>query len=192
MEYCTSSYPCSLIAARCILGCNFIANWHRMRHGSTKTAGYSLLEMLVALAIVAGVLVMTVPYISSHQGERIEPLALTIAALMRGAHSNAMTSGEDATLSYDIEHKVFGALPDGKLVKLPDGVSLELTIATQSVSTTTASLVFFPDGSSTGGRVILSTKQSRISVIADWLTSAVRVERIDKDETPLHNSVNRD
>jgi general secretion pathway protein H len=55
---------------------------------------------------------------------------------------------------------------------LPDGLSFGL----QGAATATREIVFYPDGSSSGGAVVLGNARFRHRVATDWLTGRVSVD----------------
>ena len=63
---------------------------------------------------------------------------------------------------------------------LPEDIALELFTARSELESDTVGRVrFFPDGSSTGGRITLSLAERRYMVDVDWLTG--RVTTFDPD-----------
>jgi len=66
---------------------------------------------------------------------------------------------------------------DPKVYTLPSRLDLSLfTAQSELVRDQTGSIRFFPDGSSTGGRVTLAAGDSKLAVDVDWVTGRVTLE----------------
>jgi general secretion pathway protein H len=63
--------------------------------------------------------------------------------------------------------------------RLPANLSIELvTITGESRGVRVADIRFNPDGSSTGGRIVLAEGERRTAVGVDWLTGRVSVANV--------------
>jgi general secretion pathway protein H len=84
--------------------------------------------------------------------------------------SAAIRRQEEMVLALDVQHRHYtsAVVP---IRHMPDDISAELKFA--SVEQTNASagaFRFFPDGSSTGGEIILSIGRHKERICVDWLT----------------------
>ena len=69
------------------------------------------------------------------------------------------------------------ALPPDHPVQLPEELQMKLlTAATEQTGDSRGQIRFFPDGSSSGGRVTLTRDQKEWRVEIAWLTGEVRIE----------------
>lgn len=135
-----------------------------------REAGFSLLELLVALTILA--LAMSVVSISaSRRSPSFEMQRLTAEAvsLFREARLAAQTSGQPAKVSLLVETRELRAAA-GQSLAIPEGVTAGLVSA---ASAGPATIVFFPDGSSSGGELTFEGGDRSSSVTVDWLTSRI-------------------
>lgn len=140
--------------------------------------GYTLFEVLVALAII-GVVLAAIPMLSGRRaGPETRAAAIEIATAMREARSDAITRFEPVAFQLDVEGRAYRVGSAGPVRRLPPGLELALYTARSELSGETAgSIRFFPDGSATGGRVTLTQDGQQYVVAVDWLTGAVAVER---------------
>lgn len=117
-------------------------------------AGFTLLEMLVTIAVMGIVLAVLAGSMrpQSHRLE-MEAAAREVAQAMRQARGTALTTGLPVAL----------ALP-----RLPPW----LTVAERAPA---GGIVFTPDGASSGGAVLLAGAGLSAAVSADWLTGRVDV-----------------
>jgi general secretion pathway protein H len=139
--------------------------------------GFTLLELLVVLAIAALLLTVTPPLLTAAMpGIELKASARRVAAGLRLAREEAIRTGHDIAFTLDLERRAFKV--DGRFrnSNLPESLDLKLETADKEVLDEHAGAVrFFPDGSSTGGRVILSRKGTGYQVGVQWLTGRIRM-----------------
>ncbi|NCF80888.1 MAG: hypothetical protein GWP74_04680, partial [Proteobacteria bacterium] len=76
----------------------------------------------------------------------------------------------------DVAKREFRLPGEQRVRKLPERVDIVLFSArSERLSAERGAIRFFPDGSSTGGRITLSTDTLRYLVNVDWLTGRVKV-----------------
>ena len=144
--------------------------------GIGKPGGFSLIELLVVLAVMGFALVLIVGYKapwSSALG--LEGTAAELASGLRLARSQAIAGNQPVAFSLDLaghRFRVGGEAPRGLPVKL--SIAL-LTVTGEKRNATTGDIRFNPDGSSSGGRITLADGSRRIAVGVDWLTGRVTV-----------------
>jgi general secretion pathway protein H len=139
-----------------------------------NAAGFSLLELMVALTILA--LAMSVVSVSATRRSpsfEMQRLAGNVVSLLREARLDAQTSGRPARVSFDADTRELSR-NGSEGVSIPEGVDASLV---SSASAGSPAIIFFPDGSSTGGEFALEGSGRRERVTVDWLTS--RIERLD-------------
>jgi general secretion pathway protein H len=87
-----------------------------------------------------------------------------------------MSSRRDATLTLDVDTREYVLTGNPEVRKLPDSIDLKLyTAQTEVASERKGSIRFYPDGSSTGGRITVSSGERKYLVDVDWLTGRVWV-----------------
>ena len=127
-----------------------------------------LLVLGVALAII-------LPSFSRSGGGSFTELraaARTVAAGLRQTRGRAITDNRAAVLEFDVESRRIRL--GSRTRQLPRWVRLRLfTAQSERIDIARGAIRFFPDGSSTGGRVTLGTKDRSYSVDVDWLTGRV-------------------
>ena len=139
--------------------------------------GFTLLEVIVVL-VMAGIiysLMLAIPARGSSVAD-LKAAARTLASGLRQAQSVAMVTRRDAVLSVDVEAREFVMPGDLEPRKLPDGIDLKLYTAQSEVSSAAKGAIrFYPDGSSTGGRITVSSGERKFLVDVDWLTGRVSI-----------------
>lgn len=143
-----------------------------------KSAGFTLLEIIIVLvlAVVIYALILGVPLRGGKSAD-LKYAARTLASGLRQAQTTAMATRHDATLTLDLEQKEYQVLGDKEAHKLPDGIDLKLFTAQSEVTSDKRGAIrFYPDGSSTGGRITVSSGERKFLVDVDWLTGRVSIE----------------
>ncbi|HEV2673547.1 MAG TPA: GspH/FimT family pseudopilin [Aliidongia sp.] len=140
------------------------------------TAGFTLIEMIVVLAILGLVLAMVAARgpLGLHT-LTARAAANELAAGFRTARSRAVSENRAIEVSIDLSAHSWRIGAD-RPTALPRGLDIAvLTVAGQSVNGTLADFQFLPDGSSTGGRVELRDGRRRMKIGIDWLNGRVSV-----------------
>jgi general secretion pathway protein H len=150
---------------------------------SILSAGFTLLEMVVVLAIAALLLAVTPPLITAAMpGVELKASARRVAAGLRLAREEAIRSGSDIAFTLDLEERTFQVGGGYRNGKLPEGLNLKLEAAEREMlSDRVGAVRFFPDGSSTGGRIILSRNGAGYQVGVQWLTGRIRTAAWEGD-----------
>jgi len=139
--------------------------------------GFTLLEVLVVLFLLGLAYALAAPVIGTGAASlELKSATRQLAAGLRKARGVAITSRQEAVLSLDVAGKKFAVTGENKAYALPIRVELSLfTAQAEQVQDQTGNIRFFPDGTSTGGRVTLSSGNARNAVDVDWLTGKVSV-----------------
>jgi general secretion pathway protein H len=137
---------------------------------------FTLLEVLVVLVIgaLAYAVVLAVPMRTS--GAELKSGARAIAAALRQAQATAMSTRRDTLVTIDLDERAFLVTGEPNARPLPKAIDLKLYTAQQEVtSERRGSIRFYPDGSSTGGRVTVAMGERKYLVDVDWLTGRVSI-----------------
>ena len=144
-----------------------------MKRTRISVAGFTLLELLVVLAIIAVVLGTMIVARPNTSGARINTVARTLVATLRLARAQAKERNTEIVVSIDPQTRTIGS-PLGKW-QLPDDVHISLTYAESEKRGAVGGLRFYPDGQSSGGEISLGLggRSARLSV--SWLTGEARI-----------------
>lgn len=145
----------------------------QMRASAT---GFTLIELLAVLFILALVAAFVVPSLGSGEAVALKGAARSLAAGLRHTRNRALNDNRSAALALDVVKREFQLPGEKRIHKLPGLVDIVLfTARSEQQSAERGAIRFFPDGSSTGGRITLSTERLRYLVNVDWLTGRVSV-----------------
>ena len=148
-----------------------------MRAQARREKGFTLLEVIVVLAIGAVIyaVVLGAP-LGKASAADLKAAARSLAAGLRAAQSVAMATRRDALLTVDMESREYIATGEQSVHSIPKSIDLKLyTAQTEVTSQQRGSIRFYPDGSSTGGRITVSSGERKYLVDVDWLTGRVAI-----------------
>ena len=137
--------------------------------------GFTLIEMLVVMAVLALVMALVPAYLTAGRARaELQSAARAIAASLRETREEALAHNRSEDFVIDLVHGLYRRMdaPDDR--HLPADVQTSLVTTAQQLSGAGSGRIrFFPDGSSTGGGVILIRGETRYEVLVDWLTGRV-------------------
>lgn len=141
-----------------------------------EARGFSLIELVVVLAVMGFVLVLIVGYRAPwSSGLSLEGTAAELASNLRLARSQAIAENRPVALALDLAGHRYRVGSDPER-PLPPKLSIGLlTVTGERRSATAGDIRFNPDGSSTGGRITLAAGGRHVAVGVDWLTGRVTV-----------------
>jgi general secretion pathway protein H len=142
-----------------------------------RLRGFTLLELLLVLVIVAtGYALVARLAAGGVSGAELKSAARAVAAGLRDARGTAIATQESAALMLDLENRSFEA-PGRRARALPRRLELKLyTAQSEIVNERRGAIRFYPDGSSTGGRVTVASGERKFLVDVDWLTGRVTIK----------------
>ena len=142
---------------------------------SLVSPGFTLLELMVVLAIAAVLLTITPPLITAAiPGIELKSSARRVMSGLRLAREVAIRNGRDIAFTLDVEARTFAVDGGFRNGRLPEDLELKLEAAeTEMLNDHTGAIRFYPDGSSTGGRIILALEDRGYQVGVQWLTGRV-------------------
>jgi general secretion pathway protein H len=139
--------------------------------------GYTLLELLVVLAILAMVLGSATTLATRHSASLdIKAAAAALAAELREARARAISKSQDALVTLDVDGREFWADGKSQHYALDRDISMELvTAAPERLTDKIGRVRYFPDGSSTGATITLALGTQRAVISVDWLTGVSKI-----------------
>jgi general secretion pathway protein H len=139
--------------------------------------GFTLLELLVVLAIIGIVLALVPGFMLRGQpGLGVDFTARGIADALRQARSHAMMQNRDQLFALDVEQHLFRIGGQRAPVQMDKNIQVTFqTARSETIGETVGQIRFFPDGSATGGRIGLTLDGQQVEVVVDWLTGLVSV-----------------
>lgn len=142
-----------------------------------RSPGYTLLELVIVLLIIG--MCLTAIARSGMQkmpGFELRTGTAMVAAALREARSLAIRDNQEIPVMVDVEGRTLqiGAESDERRLDSSLGLSL-YTVKSEMQGRSRGAIRFFPDGSSSGGRIRLSSATQVNDVLVSWLTGHVEI-----------------
>lgn len=141
-------------------------------------AGFTLIEMLVVISMLALVATIAVPFFSSNLDRlRLRTTLNELSAALQITRSAAIRRNSEIKLAIDVDRRIFQSTVVSRHSFERD-IDVQLIFASEvSSSRSAGGFLFFPDGSSTGGTVILSMHGKEEELCVEWFTGETRQGR---------------
>ncbi|WP_205743076.1 type II secretion system protein [Halioglobus maricola] len=138
-----------------------------------------MVELLVAIAIVGLLMAVTVPgALNFYESIQYRQAVREVITTLGTARQRSLDTGRTLDVSFDLERNVI-ALGDDQQ-QLPDDFNLAVTTAAEVNRDGLGIIRFYPEGSSSGGDVVLESPTGRGVVISvDWLMGGLSQEPFD-------------
>ena len=143
----------------------------------SRAGGFTLIELIVVLIIVALITVFAVPQIlPAGSATALKTQAGEIATILRKTRSEAVRNNQEKWVVIDTEARRIEGDGITGVFEFPANAELILfTAAEEKVSDKRLRIRFYPDGSSSGGRISLVGKGREYHVDIEWFTGHVTV-----------------
>ena len=144
----------------------------RTSRAGNSAGGFTLLEMLIVITIVM-MLAATLPTLRFGTGQSHEEAVREILSTLRQARADAIRNAEAIPVVFDLRERRFGMPGQEKEL----AASINLTLRTAQEARTARgeqSIVFFPDGSASGGTIRVERGRETSTINVRWLTGVIR------------------
>lgn len=150
----------------------------RHRRAPRSELGFTLLELLVVLGLLALGLALVAPSLGgARSGLVVRSTAYELATNLRAARGAARATNVDHALTIDLAQRQYWAEGVVGPRPLPRGIVVEVTVPeSERMARTAGRIRFFPDGSASGGRLVLQDKRSIAVIVVDWLNGDVLLQ----------------
>jgi general secretion pathway protein H len=140
---------------------------------ASRESAFTLVELMVAIAIVGLLLAVTVPAsMRFYESIQYRQAVRDVLATLGSARQQAMDRGraQDVTFEPDERRIAFGE----DELQLPKGFTLSVTTASEVNRDNLGVIRFYPEGSSTGGDIEINSPVGRgVRITVDWLMGGV-------------------
>jgi general secretion pathway protein H len=138
-------------------------------------SGFTVLELLVVLTLVTVMMAVVPPLLfGGISGAELKGSARKLAAGLKYARNHAITNNGEAVFILDLDRRRFGITGRQREYALPDDIEVSMVTARSELDAEHIGKIrFFPDGTSTGGRITLVRGERSYAVDVNWLTGQV-------------------
>lgn len=161
--------------------------------------GFTLLELLVVLVIISLMSALVAPKITGTMVNlKLKTVSKKVSAALRYARSNAASEKRTYAAAFDFDNNRLSIFtspidagendkesakderewaPGPKVYDFPNGIRMEKGVAgNEEVDSGLFQILFFPNGSSSGGDMILANDRGRwYKISVDFVTGVVRL-----------------
>jgi general secretion pathway protein H len=144
--------------------------------------GFTLLEIVIVVAMIALIMALSAFALNRQlPGQQLRNTAKQIAAELRFTKTQALISGKPQVFSINPKTREWEG-PKRHAGTVPRALEIITTTASnEQPSGELAVIKFFPEGASTGGRIILKRDNAMWQVDVKWLTGDVSIKRHEAD-----------
>lgn len=147
------------------------------RNQRRRKHGFTLLELIVVLAIVSLTASMVIPVSSAMQYEAMaRGSARTLAADLRWLRQQALSLQQDTSLEIDLTARRYSRSVDKVERTMPPQVDMAYAPIENVPLSTPSAIRFFADGTSTGGTVQFRSSTRSYIVSVTWPFGRVRYQ----------------
>jgi len=139
-----------------------------------KISGFTLLELLVVislLAMIAGIVAANLQRGST--SAQLNSQTRQLMALLRQTRTRALSESQILVMSAGEDGTRYRVGPSEEDVALPEGFSVAIQSNTQVQGFAQNQILFYPDGSSSGGQIEMHSPAGDAEIDVNWLTGEV-------------------
>lgn len=148
--------------------------------GRLRRQGFTLLELLVVLTVIALLMTAAVPMLGrSLPGAKFRASAADLRSEFQQARTTAIRENRETRVLLDADAGTYRRDDAAEAGRLPEGVRLSFVTARQELTGDLAGAIrFYPDGTSTGGAVRLDQGGRARTIEIDWFDGRITSHEI--------------
>ena len=136
-----------------------------------KQEGFTLVEMLVVLALIAFAMTISLPYATkTGDARQLEALSSTIIAELRMSRAKAIAQNRKVSLVVDLKERTINSSPP---ITIPASININLLTVQGQTPFDRFGFNFYPDGAASGGKIVLTLEERKREIDVNWLTGAI-------------------
>ena len=149
-----------------------------MKHiGVSGEEGFTLLEMVCVVALVAMVAAVLLPFLPRNTSRaRLQGYALEAATLLKADREAAIRRGTDVSTLVDASSRAIRSGATANTIYIPADVRFDALLPqTCRYRPAVSTISFFDDGMSCGGTIKLTRLDSAYEIRVNWFTGRVEI-----------------
>ncbi|MGR8941784.1 MAG: GspH/FimT family pseudopilin [Gammaproteobacteria bacterium] len=146
-----------------------------------RDQGFTIMELLIVLIIIVlGFAVVGLNMAGGRETIEIKGAAKDVVSALRYVRGQALIRHRPAALTLDLEKNSYTVSGREKAYLIPESIAVTLVTAQSELSGSgQGSIRFFPDGSSTGGRITLERAKTGWQIDINSLTGQAELENVE-------------
>ena len=147
------------------------------RGGVTSEDGFTLLEMVCVISLVAMLAAVLLPLLPhSTSRARLQAYALEAATLLKADRDTAIRLGTDVSTLVDATSRAIRSGATAHTLRIPDDVRFDALLPqTCRRRAALSTISFFGDGMSCGGTIALTRLDHSFEIRVNWLTGRIEI-----------------
>jgi general secretion pathway protein H len=139
--------------------------------------GFTLLEMVCVLAIIAMLAAVLMPFVPRHTSRsRLQAYALEAATLLKADRNAAIRRQADVSTLIDAPSRAIRSGATAQTLRVPDDVGFDALLPqTCRRRAALSTISFFADGMSCGGTIALTRLDTAYEIRVNWLTGRIEI-----------------
>jgi len=139
--------------------------------------GFTLLEMVCAIALIAIIAAILLPIAPRHTSRaRLQAYALETATLLKFDRNAAIRAGADVSTLVDAPSRAIRSGATSQTIRIPDDVRFDALLPrTCQQRAVLSTISFFADGMSCGGTIALARLDMSYEIRVNWLTGRIEI-----------------
>ena len=149
---------------------------------ASGTDGFTLLELVCVIAIVAILAAIVVPALPRGTSRaRLESYAIETAAMLKADRNAAIRNRVQVVTEVDAPLRTVRSGASGRVIRVPDDVAFDAVLAARCNQRAAGPTIrFFASGMSCGGAIALTRLGVGYEIRVNWLTGGVEVVPYDR------------
>jgi len=142
---------------------------------ANRQQGFTLIELMMVLFIlVLGSAIIGINVSSGNNSTELKAAAKDIVSALRYAKGQAAIERQQITVDFDLGSNTYRVSGRDKVYAFPESIEITIVTADNEIfGQGLAGFRFYPDGSSTGGRITLERGGNKWQIDINWLTGLV-------------------
>jgi general secretion pathway protein H len=143
----------------------------------TRQRGFTLLEMVCVIALIAILASVLLPIVPRHTSRsRLQAYALQTAALLKVDRNAAILRRADVSTLVDAPSRAIRSGATAQTIRIPDDVRFDALLPQSCRQRAALSTIsFFANGTSCGGAITLTRFDTGYEIRVNWLTGRIEV-----------------
>jgi len=140
-----------------------------------RLQGFTLIELIVVMVIMVGVIATVAPAVSrSMGGADLAGGARKLVTLLKVCRNQAIVAGLPVRLSLEPTQRRYKVSGDKHIYNWPENAVASIE-KTNGIVDIQKEIVFYPDGSSSGGQIKLSAERRFYIIDINWITGRILI-----------------
>lgn len=143
----------------------------------TAAGGFTLIELITVLLVaVLATTAVGSRFFSGNPSQILRSTAQNMVSALRSAQTEAIARQQPVSVIFDTDSKVYAISDSNQVYSLNEAIAISLVVAEDEfTSGKQGKIVFFADGSSTGGRIKLELNRLIQQIDINWITGHIKM-----------------